>query len=316
MYEPYMEHSGVKRMHWGIRRYQNMDGSLTPAGRAHYGVGPARKFKTTVGNVLKSIGKGTKTASSRVKTSTAKIAKKIKTSSEEHRRASLAKAIAKGNVKKIAKNLESMSDKELNEALSRARTVKALKDLKAPKKSLSESIGDVATTVTKMAAAAGGIAKARNEHLKYRQAKEEYDRAEDERYEQARQAWEQAHANDPKISDSFKSALQKAKGLKERVDSWPGYNTSEPSTYTPKHPTNTRNAKDLADSFTDALRKAKDLSKSAKQKIDSWEGYDTSGGRKSTPKSTSGKDWMDALDEANAKLEEENKRKLRRYGYM
>ncbi len=29
-------HYGVKGMHWGIRRYQNADGSLTPLGKRHY----------------------------------------------------------------------------------------------------------------------------------------------------------------------------------------------------------------------------------------------------------------------------------------
>ena len=32
----YVEHHGVKGMHWGIRRYQNKDGSLTYAGKMHY----------------------------------------------------------------------------------------------------------------------------------------------------------------------------------------------------------------------------------------------------------------------------------------
>lgn len=29
-------HHGIKGMHWGIRKYQNEDGSLTPAGERHY----------------------------------------------------------------------------------------------------------------------------------------------------------------------------------------------------------------------------------------------------------------------------------------
>lgn len=40
--EMYLEHSGVMGMHWGQRRYQNPDGSLTALGRIHYGIGQRR----------------------------------------------------------------------------------------------------------------------------------------------------------------------------------------------------------------------------------------------------------------------------------
>lgn len=37
-----LKHWGILNQKWGVRRFQNPDGSLTPEGRARYGVGPAR----------------------------------------------------------------------------------------------------------------------------------------------------------------------------------------------------------------------------------------------------------------------------------
>lgn len=37
-----LTHHGIKDQKWGLRRFQNPDGSLTPAGRERYGVGKAR----------------------------------------------------------------------------------------------------------------------------------------------------------------------------------------------------------------------------------------------------------------------------------
>lgn len=38
-----LRHAGVKGMKWGVRRYQNADGTLTPAGRKRYGHDDYRK---------------------------------------------------------------------------------------------------------------------------------------------------------------------------------------------------------------------------------------------------------------------------------
>lgn len=36
MYDSYLQHHGIKGMKWGIRRFQNEDGSLTSAGKQRY----------------------------------------------------------------------------------------------------------------------------------------------------------------------------------------------------------------------------------------------------------------------------------------
>ena len=45
VYEDYLAHYQVKGAKHGVRRYQNLDGSLTAEGRIHYGIGPARGSK-------------------------------------------------------------------------------------------------------------------------------------------------------------------------------------------------------------------------------------------------------------------------------
>lgn len=67
MYNNYLYHHGIKGQHWGVRRFQNEDGSLTDAGRKRYyssDVDGANKnlsnakadYKKAVGNYYKTTG--------------------------------------------------------------------------------------------------------------------------------------------------------------------------------------------------------------------------------------------------------------------
>ena len=50
----YLAHHGVKGQKWGIRRYQNPDGSLTAEGRERYGIGSQISTKNAVDFMLKN----------------------------------------------------------------------------------------------------------------------------------------------------------------------------------------------------------------------------------------------------------------------
>jgi hypothetical protein len=55
VYSDELLHYQVKGAKHGVRRWQYPDGSLTPAGRIHYGVGPAREKRDYVGEAEKDV---------------------------------------------------------------------------------------------------------------------------------------------------------------------------------------------------------------------------------------------------------------------
>lgn len=162
MYEPYMEHSGIKGMHWGIRRYQNPDGSLTPAGRSRYGVGPARKVKTTVGSVVKGLKRSTTNAVSRVKKIVATRRKK-----------SIEKLVRSGDVEKLAKKATKLSNSQLDEAIARANKISAAKQAAGPKKDMIDKIERVIGTMDKGAKMAKNIYDYKNAKMDYKKKQQE-----------------------------------------------------------------------------------------------------------------------------------------------
>lgn len=111
-------HHGIKGQKWGVRRYQNLDRSLTPAGKERYGRGTGEKIKSavttvgrTVGNAGKAVGRGIGNAS---KTVGSKISESYK-----------------------KRHPEKMTDAELKAYASRLQMEKQVKQLKeelTPKK--------------------------------------------------------------------------------------------------------------------------------------------------------------------------------------
>jgi hypothetical protein len=61
--QEYLEHHGILGMKWGVRRYQNKDGSLTQAGKKRYEKGPSgvyEKIRTGTAKPAKSIAEKVK----------------------------------------------------------------------------------------------------------------------------------------------------------------------------------------------------------------------------------------------------------------
>lgn len=52
----YLEHHGIKGQKWGVRRYQNEDGTLTPAGKMHEYSETASTYLNSAGNRIKKAG--------------------------------------------------------------------------------------------------------------------------------------------------------------------------------------------------------------------------------------------------------------------
>lgn len=116
--DTYLAHHGIKGQKWGVRRYQNADGTLTAEGRKRAGLGPEKKESTA-----KKIVAAAKQRSAKRKEASAK--KKEASKEEEHE--NLKKAIRKrpelaykhrteltpDDVKEIAANFE--MDKKLRD---------------------------------------------------------------------------------------------------------------------------------------------------------------------------------------------------------
>ena len=96
-----LQHFGIKGMKWGVRRYQNKDGSLTPAGKKRYDESGKKKEKT-----VEDYKEGLK-----------------KTQSADKALQGIRELVNKADdvayAKKVRNDLTQMSDKDLQQAVNR-----------------------------------------------------------------------------------------------------------------------------------------------------------------------------------------------------
>lgn len=134
-------HWGIKGQKWGVRRYQNTDGSLKPAGRKRYGDAP---------DFVKKI-KAKKVQKQRVKNlEKARKAKNEKKKAEEEALKKKEELLKSVDAKELYKNKHLLTNQELNDRLNRIDLENRLSSKIEPTKSGREKVAEYFDKTTKL----------------------------------------------------------------------------------------------------------------------------------------------------------------------
>lgn len=168
-----LEHFGVPGQKKGVRKYQYEDGSLTPEGRVHYHVGPARKAIDAISSVIKKTAEKRRAseeekqktlADQKAKEEAAKAEAEKKAAEDEARVEAEAKkkAVNSGVASEVMKYAGQMDNNELQYAVNRINLTQQLnaynqKELDAANKKVFDTLAKVANTTLKIA---GGVSQA------------------------------------------------------------------------------------------------------------------------------------------------------------
>ena len=153
-----LQHHGIKGMHWGIRRFQNPDGTLTSAGRDRYGNEHDQRIKEGFLNrngirSNPSVDTPRSILAGRPVSAGGTI-KKVGDVSREARNATNNAKNINDRVDKKKKdqkvnelNVKDMSDKELRDAVTRMNLERQYKDMSRQKMSTGrEKVGEILDT--------------------------------------------------------------------------------------------------------------------------------------------------------------------------